>query len=395
MSVDLTAELQAAVNKTLASARQSAERGEVTVAAQAYRKAADLMRRLARATRLAGSRRDRLSRAQQYETIAEALLDGRLVPGVDGSIAPIRTPEDHGGGTDEGLESRVEELIHRSSVTWADIGGLEATKQEIKLAYGLSLARKPSSVQVSGWRNILLYGPPGTGKTLLAAATSSGLEATFYDVKVSSLLSKYFGESTQLITALYESARRNSPSVVFLDEFDALAGDREAASMGAERRIMSTLLSELDGLAGKNTDQYVLTIAATNAPWLMDPAILSRFEKQIHVPLPDAEARASIFRIHTEGAGCPLQCPVDDLVALSEGLSGREIKQICQKVVGSMISRVNPGISAAVDQGVDALRSYELTVEPLTRSEFVNAMQDFTAGTSAAMISRYETWRGR
>jgi SpoVK/Ycf46/Vps4 family AAA+-type ATPase len=116
-------------------------------------------------------------------------------------------------------------------------------------------------------------GPPGTGKTLLAAATAGNLEATFFNVKVSSLLSKYFGESTKLISALYSVARRLSPAVIFLDEFESLTPSRGSGESGSERRIVSTLLAELDGLQGKDDDSFVMTICATNLPWLLDLAI--------------------------------------------------------------------------------------------------------------------------
>jgi katanin p60 ATPase-containing subunit A1 len=182
-------------------------------------------------------------------------------------------------------------LIHKSDVQWGDIGGLEDTKDSIKSAYALALAQKPAGVQVSSWRNLLMYGPPGTGKTLLAAATAGNLEATFFNVKVSSLLSKYFGESTKLISALFSVARRLSPAVIFLDEFESLTPVRGSGESGAERRIVSTLLAELDGLQAKDDTGFVLTICATNLPWLLDLAILSRFQRRIYVPLPDPDAR--------------------------------------------------------------------------------------------------------
>src|SRR5439155_13430442 len=214
-----------------------------------------------------------------------------------------------------------------SPVTWDQIGGLEETKREIKYALALSIAKAPEGVQIPTWRNVLFYGPPGTGKTLLAAATSNAIRlnakdetrAVFFNVKVSSVMSKYFGESTKIVSELYGQARDTSPAVVFLDEFEALAISRDNDNSGPERRILSTILSELDGLSEKGRrDIYVLTIAATNRPWDLDPAVLSRFEKKILIPLPDEATRRAILEIHLAKKGFKTAVPLADLAALTD-----------------------------------------------------------------------------
>jgi len=284
-------------------------------------------------------------------------------------------------------------LIHKSDVRWQDIGGLEDTKDSIKSAYALALAKKPAGVQVSSWRNLLLYGPPGTGKTLLAAATAGNLEATFFNVKVSSLLSKYFGESTKLISALYSVARRLSPAVIFLDEFESLTPARGSGESGAKRRIVSTLLAELDGLQAKDESGFVLTISATNLPWLLDLAILSRFHRRIYVPLPDEAARNAILDIHLTRRGHTTKIPITELVRRTEGFAGREVEQLCLIAINAMIRRANPSLLKMVDKGLTSISEYELKVQPIAEEDFAQGFAQIRPVSDQLLLTRYERWQ--
>ena len=276
---------------------------------------------------------------------------------------------------------------------WDQIGGLEDTKNAIKSAYALALAKKPEGVQISSWRNLLLYGPPGTGKTLLAAATAGNLEATFFNVKVSSLLSKYFGESTKLISALYSVARRLSPAVIFLDEFESLTPSRGSGESGSERRIVSTLLAELDGLQGKDDDSFVMTICATNLPWLLDLAILSRFQRRIYVPLPDPAAREAILGIQLTRKGHHSQVTIQELVERTDGFAGRELEQVGQIAINNMIRRANPDLLQVVDSGLGKLTAYELRIEQLTIGDFESAFSQIKPLADPRVVRRYELWQ--
>ncbi|HVY62747.1 MAG TPA: ATP-binding protein, partial [Planctomycetota bacterium] len=306
------------------------------------------------------------------------------------------------GEDDDRIAGAVSQLVTTSPITWDQIGGLEDTKREIKYALALSIAKPPQGVQIPTWRNVLFYGPPGTGKTLLAAATSNAIRlnakeetrAVFFNVKVSSVMSKYFGESTRIVSELYGQARDSSPAVVFLDEFESLAGHRDGDDSGAERRILSTLLSELDGLAEKGRkDIYVLTIAATNRPWDLDPAVLSRFEKKILIPLPDAETRRAILRILIEKRGFRLAVPLDALVEMTDGYSGREIERFVKEVTTRMIAEMNATLPALVDQGLDQVRSYDVKVRELTAAEFDAARRRISPQTVPAEMERYRNWK--
>ncbi|MGH9389534.1 MAG: ATP-binding protein, partial [Vicinamibacteria bacterium] len=312
-------DVQAPLKQALAKAKSFYESKDFDQAAVAYEKAANLMSVWAEQAMGREAEERRKKMAIQYREIARKLRSGEVtsetVPANDTATGREKGPAAAPGAE---IRSIVSNLMHHSKVTWADIGGLDETKNEIKFALGMTLAQHPPGVKIAAWTKILFYGPPGTGKTLLAAATSSAVRSTegvpsvFYNVKVSSVLSKYFGESSKIMSELYGTARDTSPSVVFLDEFESLAGQRDASDSGAERRILSTLLSELDGMDSKGrSDIYVLTIAATNRPWDLDPAVLSRFEKKVLIPLPDETTRERILRIHLEKKGFQTEVPYE------------------------------------------------------------------------------------
>lgn len=323
----------------------------------------------------------------------------------DGIVSqPAKVTERAKGGGDAGEADQathdlVTELIHTSSITWDQIGGLEETKEEIKYSLGLTLAQQPEGIELAGWRAMLFYGPPGTGKTLLAAATSNALKTTekdravFFNVKVANVLSKYFGESSKIIGELYGTARDMSPAIIFLDEFEALGGSRDDNDSGPERRILSTVLSELDGLSEKGRrDIYVLTIAATNRPWDLDPAILSRFEKKILIPLPDAPARRAILDIHLVRRGFRTTVSTEQLAEFTEGFSGREIEGFCKQVIYRMIREQNRKLPGIVDQGLDVVRKYEIRTRELTLDDFEAAAKTVAPQTTPEEAERYAEW---
>ncbi len=382
MDVDLSGPLKVSLDKTLAEARALESQNKGAEASATYTKAAKLMRSYADYALTREDQMRRRQKSRQYLEIAEALKAGkrRVLPSAPPSQGPgdkvrERAPEDD----EQQYTNEIASLIHRSKVTWDKIGGLEATKREIKFTYGLALAQKPENVKLSGWRRMLFYGPPGTGKTLLAAATSNGLGATFFNVKASNLLSKYFGESSKLVTALFNAARSEADegfAVIFVDEVESLCLARgEGSESGAERRMLSTILSELDGLADKGEDRFVLTIAATNAPWDLDDAILSRFQKRVYIPLPDAEARKAILEIQLLKEGHALDYPLQEVVRNTEWFSGRDLERLANQAVNVMVEELNGQIPHCVDAGREAIESYRLRIRPLQKKDFDEAFR--------------------
>ncbi|RME76282.1 MAG: ATP-binding protein [Planctomycetota bacterium] len=412
--VDLSASLRKALLDTLERARTRYYAGEDSKAAADYEHASRLALQLAES---APDRRTEIKYkrdALRFRDVARRIARGDVPP-----VGERGRPREERGGAkpagaagiekqagareeDDGLSAAVSSLVTVSNVTWNEIGGLEETKREIKYALALSMAAAPEGLRVTRFRNMMFYGPPGTGKTLLAAATSNALRrsaqeqarAVFYNVKVSSLLSKYFGESPRLVSELYGQARDASPAVVFLDEFDALAGSRDRDDTGAERRILSTILAELDGLSEKGReDVYVLTIAATNRPWDLDEAVLSRFDKKILIPLPDPDTRAAILRIHILDRGFETRVPMEQLVALTEGYSGREIERFAKEVQNRMIQEMNPGLIERLDRGLEAVRDYRIAVRELEWRDFEQAAARITPQTSPQEMEQFVRWQ--
>ena len=395
MSVDLSGSIYTLYKDARKKGDKARKRGADEQAAKHYYSAARWLRSYADSAVTPEIRKERLKRADQLMELARGLAGQAPAPAKSVRPEPVgkpaAQPEPQAGEDD--YEEEVLQLIHKSDVKWDQIGGLEDTKDAIKSSYALALAKKPDGVQVSSWRNLLLYGPPGTGKTLLAAATAGNLEATFFNVKVSSLLSKYFGESTKLISALYSVARKLNPAVIFLDEFESLTPSRGSGESGSERRIVSTLLAELDGLQGKDDDSFVMTICATNLPWMLDLAILSRFQRRIYVPLPDPDAREAILDIHLKRKGHRSQVGIKELVDRTDGFAGRELEQVGQIAINNMIRRANPDLLSVVDQGLGELCAYQLRVEPLTSSDFETAFSQIKPLADKKVVQRYEVWQ--
>jgi len=386
VAVDLSRSIRALMDGACQRAEAASKGHGSERAAAAYDEAARFALQYAECASTTSEKKSRLEAAVRFRSLAE---ECRSTP--RSTDSQRRVPEAV-PGDDSDFGSAVAGLIHKSTVTWDDIAGLDQTKQSIKTAYALSLAQAPEGVALSPVRNILFHGPPGCGKSLLAAATSNGLEATFFNVKVSSLLSKYFGESPKLVSSVYEAARQCAPSVVFLDEVDALATSREQNDSGAERRVLANLLSELDGVADKEGDRFVLTIAATNTPWSLDAAIISRFERQVYIPLPDAAARARILELQLTSRGYEVELPISQLADRTEGLSGRELERFAKQMTERMIAEANPGLADLAVRGRRAIEGYQVQIRPLSRRDVDVVLATMSPQTSREQIERYEQW---
>ncbi len=383
MNVDLSRSIDESLRKTLRRADELRAGGEAGRAASVYREAAGLARAYAQYAVSPAERSRRTARVRNLESLAQRLSEQRPAP----PSGPIPQP----ASGDQELRGQVEALIMRAAVGWEDIGGLEETKRQIQLAFGLAVAEKPPGVRIDPIRNILLFGPPGTGKSLLAAAASRGLGATFFNVGAAAVLSKWFGESARLVATLYAVARQRAPSLVFIDELDALFASRELSSGAAERQVLSTLLAELSGVAASGDGPPVFTLGATNTPWLMDPAALSRFGRRVYVPLPDPAARRQILEIHLTRRGHTLSFPLESLVARSEGLSGRQLAHLAAVAVETMIGDANPKLVERVARGDADLSKYQLATRPLRWDDFESALAKLRPDTPPETLKRYES----
>src|SRR5581483_3261202 len=196
-----------------------------------------------------------------------------------------------------------EVFVEVPDVRWADVGGLEGAKQELREAveWPLKYQELFEYSDATPPKGILLYGPPGTGKTLLAKAAANESEANFISIKGPELLSKWVGESEKGVREVFRKARQASPCIIFFDEIDAIAPSRGAdfGDSHVTERVISQLLTELDGLEILTN---VIVIAATNRPDIIDVALLrpGRFDRILYVPPPDRDSRIQIIKIHTK-----------------------------------------------------------------------------------------------
>lgn len=225
-----------------------------------------------------------------------------------------------------------EVFVEVPEVRWSDIGGLEQAKQELREAVEWPM-KYPAVFEKMGIeppRGVLLFGPPGTGKTLLAKAVATESGANFITIRGPEVLSKWVGESEKAIRQVFRRAKMVSPSVIFFDEIDSIAGLRGTDPSGVTDRIVNQLLTEMDGIQPL---RKVVVIAATNRPDLLDPALLrpGRFDRLVYVPPPDLSARVEIFRVHTRKTPLADDVNLEELARKTEGYTGADIAAVCRE----------------------------------------------------------------
>merc|ERR1719274_179447 len=217
--------------------------------------------------------------------------------------------------------------------SYADIGGLEDQIQEMKEAVELPLTHPElyEDVGIKPPKGVILYGVPGTGKTLLAKAVASETCATFLRVVGSELIQKYLGDGPKLVREMFRVAQEHSPSIVFIDEIDAVATKRYDSQSGGEKEIQRTMLELLNQLDGFDDRGDVKVIMATNMIENLDPALLRAggIDRKIEFPMPDEKTKARIFGIHIGKMQCAADVDVEEFVTSKDELSGADIKAIC------------------------------------------------------------------
>ncbi|MGC1122093.1 MAG: proteasome-activating nucleotidase [Candidatus Methanofastidiosia archaeon] len=224
------------------------------------------------------------------------------------------------------------EIVKRPAVSYKDIGGLELQIAEIKETVELPLKHPElfERVGIEPPSGILLYGPPGNGKTQLAKAVASETESTFVKVVGSEFVRKFIGEGARIVREVFQLAREKGPSIIFIDEIDAIGSRRIDSEVSGDREVHRTMMQLLSEMDGFDPSGNVKILAATNRPDMLDPALLrpGRFDRLIEVPLPDKKGRVHVLKIHTHSMHLK-NVKLEDVAERSENASGADLKSIC------------------------------------------------------------------
>jgi len=259
--------------------------------------------------------------------------------------------------------------------TYEDIGGLHEEIQRIREMVELPL-RHPELFQRLGIeppKGVMLHGPPGCGKTLLARAVANESEANFYSINGPEIMSKFYGESEARLREMFQQAQKNAPSIIFIDELDAIAPKREEVTGEVERRVVAQLLALMDGLTGRGN---LIVIGATNRPEALDPALRrpGRFDREIEIGVPDKKGRFEILQIHTRGM--PLSNDVDlkKLAKMTHGYTGADLSALGRETAMKALRRYLPEINLE-DERIPpkVLEKMEVRME-----DFLNAYREIT-----------------
>jgi transitional endoplasmic reticulum ATPase len=327
-----------------------------------------------------------LHATQQPEAAREAYAQAlRLAPGLaDPALsqelqanAPRRVPAagpdgPNGPAETQGFNQPNLLGLEKPRINFADVGGMEAVKEEIrlKIIHPLHFPDLYKAYGKASGGGLLLYGPPGCGKTYLARATAGEVQASFLSVGIAEILDMWLGNSEKNLHQLFELARAQAPCVLFFDEVDALAANRHDLRQSAGRTVINQFLEELDGVSASN--EGVLIMAATNTPWHLDPAFRrpGRFDKIVLVTPPDEAARASILEISLKGK--PLASSVNPaaVAARTAGLSGADLKAVVDGAVDVRES-MRAGRPLPIEQS-DLLNAAQ-QVKPSTKEWFATA----------------------
>ena len=299
-----------------------------------------------------------------------------------------------------------------AKVQWDDIAELKEAKRLLEEAVVLPTympdyfkgIRRP-------WRGILLFGPPGTGKTLLAKAVATECKTTFFNVKASTLTSKWRGESTRLMRILFEMARFYAPSTIFFDEIDSVASARGGSNEHeASRRVKSELLVQMDGVserAGADKDDEdaaasdtVIVLAATNLPWALDEAVRRRLEKRIYIPLPNVVARRRLVEICMRSVNLASDVDLDDLAKRTEGYSGADLANVCRDASMAAMRRA---LETARERGAEDGRSVvkllreqgslkEKLTAPVSHGDFLQTLENVKSSVGGQDLEKFDEW---
>jgi transitional endoplasmic reticulum ATPase len=260
-------------------------------------------------------------------------------------------------------------------VSYEDIGGLRGAIQRIREMVELPL-RHPELFQRLGIeppKGIFLYGPPGCGKTLVAKAVANESDANFYVISGPEIMSKFYGESEARLREIFQKAQETAPSIIFIDELDAIAPKREEVTGEVEHRVVAQLLSLMDGMGARGN---IIVIGATNRPNAIDPALRrpGRFDREIEIGVPDKIGRHEILQIHTRAMPLTSDVNLNRLSEISHGYTGADISALCREAAMKSLRRYLPQINLEDERIPSAmLEKMEVNLD-----DFMNAYREIT-----------------
>ncbi|MEM1566665.1 MAG: CDC48 family AAA ATPase [Candidatus Bathyarchaeia archaeon] len=258
-------------------------------------------------------------------------------------------------------------------VTYEDIGGLQEEIRKIREMVELPL-KYPELFErlgVEAPKGVLLYGPPGTGKTLLAKAVANETNAAFFSISGPEIMSKFYGESEERLREIFRQAEENAPSIIFIDEIDAIAPKREEVTGEVEKRVVSQLLALMDGLKPRGR---VVVIGATNRPNAIDPALRrpGRFDREIEIGVPNKQGRLEILQIHTRGMPLAEDVDLEKIASVTHGFVGADLEALCKEAAMRALRRILPEI----DFEKETIPAEILNKITVTMNDFMEALKD-------------------
>jgi transitional endoplasmic reticulum ATPase len=293
-----------------------------------------------------------------------------------------------------------ETVVEVPSVTWDDIGGLEATKRELQetVQYPVMYPEQFAKFGMNPSRGVLFYGPPGCGKTLLAKAIANECQSNFISIKGPELLTMWFGESESNVREVFDKARQSAPCVLFFDELDSIARARGSSggdAGGAGDRVMNQMLTEMDGVGEKKN---VFIIGATNRPDIIDPALMrpGRLDQLVYIPLPDHASRLDILKSCLRKSPVAKDVDIEELAKATAKFSGADLTEICQRgckyAIRESIEKTIRMQKEREARGEDAMEDEEAVdpVPEIRREHFEEAMKFARRSVSDADIRKYE-----
>jgi len=344
-------------------------------------------------------RKELLVQMDKYVQRAERLKKHLVSPMING-----------GGNISNSFEQSIESTILTEvpKVSWDDVVGLEGAKKALQESVVLPL-KFPSVYEendIRPWKGILLFGPPGTGKSFLAKAVANEINCHFFSISSADIISKFVGDTEKHVKALFDVARKKQPSIIFIDEVDSIATSRDDEDT-KQKGSQNELIVQMDGVGKDN--KGVLMIGATNLPWLLDKAILRRFEKRFHVPLPDDAARAEIFRgcLPTLIRDTVTEDDLREFSALTSGYSGADIASIMNGAKFKCVEKLRTATHFKQIEGTDLfepadedgiemtwkdLQDNKARVPPITKQDILVSIKETPKSVSSEDLGKFEEW---